>query len=404
MKNKEFNVFSLIVLIISILFFVIEFLIGYHIFYKYRINNDLVVSNIVNEVVKKYPDVKEEDLIEIINSNSNDDTILKKYSINIENEYLANKNKVINYYFIILIVLAIIYIILILLLINYYRKKNNNNLSELTNYLNAINNNKYILDIENNREDEVSILKNEIYKTAIKLNEQAKNLEKEKVFLKDSLSDISHQLRTPLTSITIMMNNIMDDPDMEEDVQKKFLLDINRKIINMSFLIETLLKLSKFDAGTIEFKRNNIYVRDLIDEVKNNLSVLCDLKNININYQEKKKVNLMCDPKWELEALSNIIKNCIEHSPNDSKVDVIASENDLFTRIIIRDYGSGISKKDIKNIFKRFYKGENSSKDSIGIGMSLAKSIIELDSGMINVETKRGEGTTFIISYYKKNL
>lgn len=404
MKNKEFNVFGLIVLVISILFFIIEFTIGYYAFYKYRLNNDLVISSIVNEVVKKYPEVKEEDLIEIINSDSNEDTILKKYSINVENEYLASINKSINYYFMILILLAIIYIILILLLINYYRKKNHNNLNELTNYLNAINHNKYMLDIENNREDEVSILKNEIYKTAIKLNEQAKNLEKEKVFLKDSLSDISHQLRTPLTSITIMMNNIMDDPDMKIDVQKKFLLDINRKIINMSFLIETLLKLSKFDAGTIEFKRKSIYVSDLIDEVKDNLSVLCDLKSISINYEEKNKVSLMCDAKWELEALSNIIKNCIEHSKSNSNVDVIASENELFTRITIKDYGEGISKKDLKNIFKRFYKGENSSKDSIGIGMSLAKTIIEADFGMINIKTKRGEGTTFIISYYKKNL
>lgn len=112
----------------------------------------------------------------------------------------------------------------------------------------------------------------------------------------------------------------------------------------------------------------------------------------------------MCDPKWELEALSNIIKNCIEHSKSNSNVDVIASENELFTRIIIKDYGEGISKKDLKNIFKRFYKGENSSKDSIGIGMSLAKTIIEADFGIINVKTKCGEGTTFIISYYKKNL
>lgn len=166
-------------------------------------------------------------------------------------------------------------------------------------------------------------------------------------------------------------------------------------------MILILLKLAKFDSNTIVFKRQNNDLLTIINEASINVAALADLKNIEININSNDKINIYCDYKWEVEALTNIIKNCIEYSLESSKIDIFINDNNLYTELIIKDYGKGMDKEEIKNIFKRFYKGNNSFNDSIGIGLSLAKNIIEKDNGLISVKSKKNNGTEFNIKYFK---
>ena len=216
-----------------------------------------------------------------------------------------------------------------------------------------------------------------------------------------SLEDISHQLKTPLTSILIILDNLIEDEDMDKNIREEFIKDIKREILNINFLVQSILKLSKFDSNTIVFNNDKYFVNDILSECINRISPICDLKNINVNIKGDKNIELYCDYKWQIEALTNIIKNCIEYTECNKSIDIEYNDNKIYTCIIITDKGSGISKEDLPHIFERFYKGNNSSNDSIGIGLSLAKSIVEKNDGVISVDTS-DVGTTFTIKYFKK--
>ena len=296
----------------------------------------------------------------------------------------------------------------ITLFISYYLylKRENRKLKEILKYLKDINRGLYNLKIEENEEDDLSLLKNELAKTTIMLKEVASNNLKDKVLLKESLEDLSHQLRTPLTSITLILDSLNSK---EETDRLESYKDMKRLILNLNFLVNSLLKLARFDANTITFKEEDFLV-DIEDEIElnkivieaiKNVSMLSDLRNVNVNLKIKSNSVIKCDFKWQVEALTNIIKNCIEHSKDNSFIEINHDENKLYTRIIIKDQGVGISKDDLKHIFERFYKGKNSSCDSVGIGLALAKTIIEKDNGFITVTSKEGVGTTFIIKYLK---
>ena len=233
------------------------------------------------------------------------------------------------------------------------------------------------------------------------LNEIADNEMKDKENLKESLSDISHQLKTPLTSIIIILDNILDNPDMEQTVREDFIKDIKREITNIQFLVANLLKLSKLDANSVQFINKEVKVEEIIQNVVKNVSSICDLKNIKINITGDLKAKIVCDERWQIEAITNIVKNAAEHSKTDSEIDISYEQNKAYTKVAIKDYGAGISNSDIKHIFQRFYKSKNSAKDSIGIGLPLAKSIIERNNGYIEVTSEEGKGTTFTIKYLK---
>ena len=222
----------------------------------------------------------------------------------------------------------------------------------------------------------------------------------DKIKLKESLEDISHQLKTPLTSITIMLDNILESSNMSAETRIEFIKDIKREVLNINFLVQTLLKLSKFDANSIEFTNSEVYVKELLDESMEKLSALCDLKNIKVNISGDNDIKVICDVKWQVEALTNIIKNSIEHSEQNSNIDITYDKNKMYTKIEIKDYGKGIAKEDLPHIFERFYKGKNASSDSVGIGLALAKTIIEKNNGNIRVETEEGKGSKFIVIIY----
>lgn len=403
MKDKNYKMTIISVISITLIIIILSTIINIRYIKMYNYNENVAISNIIDNVLEKYPDVSEEELIRILNNKDlTMNKTLNKYGINLEEESvnLANQN-ILKTIVIFNIGVILLYCVIVILLIKMSYKKRNNNIKEMINYLKEINNKNYCLQIDKNMEDELSILRNEIYKTAITLNEQERTSRNDKENLKEYLSDISHQIKTPLTSINLMIDNLIENKNINNQEKKELLKSIRHKTNNINFLIQSLLTLSKFDANAISFHNNNENVRKILDEVVDNTGAICDLKNISINIKGSKNVKLFCDYKWQVEALTNIVKNCIEHSKDNSKIDISYMGNDLFTKIIIKDYGEGMNNKDLKNIFKRFYKGNNSSKDSVGIGLSLAKVIIEKNNGYISVDSKINEGTTFIIKYLK---
>lgn len=392
MKN---NLKYIILFLISVILFIVLNKYQYNT-YKVNFNNKLNV--IIEKVIEKNPNITKEEILEIIEHNDIKEDILKEYGIytDIDSYILVNDTSYKKFLIIDLILFLILFLLLFLVVFKdkiVYKK----NIRKLTKYFNSINLGNYDIDINDNKENELSILKNEIYKTTIMLKEQASNSQKDKYALKESLEDISHQLKTPLTAITIMLDNVTSD-NIDNKVKMRFLSDIKKEVSNINFLVQNLLKLSRFDVNAITYNISLNKLEDIICESLNNLSSLSDLKNVKIKHIKNESVMLKCDYKWEVEAITNIIKNCIEHTENGT-VKISYNDCKTYIKLVIEDNGVGINKEDIAHIFERFYKGANSSKDSVGIGLSLSLSIIEKDNGKIDVESKNG--TTFTIRYYK---
>lgn len=301
-----------------------------------------------------------------------------------------------------LINMSFLIIIIASLCILYFRYnyKRKNDIKDIIKYIEQINRRNYELEIDTISEDELSILKNEIYKTTVMLKEAALNSNKDKLNLKKSLEDISHQLKTPLTSILVLLDNLIDEPDMDSSIRNDFIIDIKRNVININFLVQALLKLSKFDANTVHFIKKENDLEMIVGEAIKNVSTLCDLRNINVKLNTLENAKVECDAKWQIEAITNIIKNAIEHSKDNSSIIINIDNNRVYSKIEVIDFGEGISKRDIKHIFERFYKGENATSNSIGLGLALAKTIIEEDKGSIAVESNESN-TKFTIKYFK---
>ena len=398
-KNKIL-IFGLCYIIIAILVFLMLSQIQYE---KYTNQMNIVIAEIVDKIVEKYPDVEEEEIIKILNGTeqSQKKYILEKYGYTQNTVAIEEISKERSSFIKIDIAIIIAGGIAVTIVLLSYNKKREEKISDINSYIGKVNSGNYELKIEENGEDELTKLRNELYKTTVLLRETAENSEKEKTNLSNSLTDISHQLKTPLTSIRIMIDNIQNNPDMDEKTRNEFIEDISKQIDWISSLVISLLKLAKFDAGSIVMRDEEINVKKLIQNIIANLAILIDIKDIKIEENISEQITLFADYNWQLEALTNIIKNCIEHSFDGGKIKIEAESNSVFTKIIITDEGEGIEKKDLNRIFERFYKSEKSSENSIGIGLALAKTIIEKERGYIKVESEVGKGTKFEIKYLK---
>ena len=402
MKNKErFKRYILSFIGVIISFLIVFIIISRREYQGYRKNFNYKVNAMIEVIRNKYPDVSTEEVMELLNSNSSGLNYLKEYGYDIENDsYIALNDTIHQKYSVIKILLLVLMILLVFYLIVRHEIEDDLEINKIIKLIEDINHKNYELKLDDLSEDKLSILKQEIYKTTVMLREQADNSLKDKISLKESLQDISHQLKTPLTSITIMLDNMIDNPDMDNIVRDKFIRQIKREVLNITFLVQSILTLSKFESNTITFIEEDNNIKDIIDMAISNVVNLCDLKDIKIIFKGKNS-KIYCDFRWQVEAITNILKNAIEYSDNGSKIIIEGLINNLYYEIKIKDFGKGMDKEDVDNIFKRFYKGKMSSGDSAGIGLSLSKKIIEKDNGVISVDSTKGEGTTFIIKYFK---
>ena len=386
----------------AIMFFIILLCLVNKVEYnKYKYNTNQKINGIVAKIQEKYPEIGKEEIIEILNSN-NKDNVFNEYGYDINKDSYINQNNEVYIKFNILkiFILLLSFMILIYLFVRYYFKRDNE-IEKIIKCLEKINQKNYEIDINNVSEDKLSILKHEIYKTTVMLKENTEKGNQDKINLKKSLQDISHQLKTPLTSSIIMLDNIIDDLENDIEIKPEFIKKVKKDISKISFLIQSILKLSMLESNTITFIRKEIPVKKIINSSIENIENLCDLKNIKIVVKDRSKKKIYCDYRWQVEALTNILKNAVDYSFNDSIIIVEVDNNNTYTQIKIKDFGKGMSEDETINIFKRFYKGKNSSSDSNGIGLSLAKAIIEKDNGRVIVNSLKGEGTTFSIKYFK---
>lgn len=276
-------------------------------------------------------------------------------------------------------------------------------IEKLSGYLRQISGGDYALDIRDNHEGELSILKNDIYKVTLMLSEQKEYLKTDKLLLTDAISDISHQLKTPLTSMMVMAD-LLSNPELPIEKRVEFTRNISNQLERIDWLVSSLLKLSKLDAGTVAFKEDVIPMKRLIQKSVEAVSIPIDIKEQTFLMKGEENVTFIGDLNWTAEAIINILKNCVEHTQKGGCIMISISKNVLFTEILITDNGKGILQEDIPNIFNRFYKGRNASEDSIGIGLALAQSIVRSQNGDIEVTSEQGVGTQFLIKFYPKTV
>lgn len=366
-------------------------------------NNQAIVGNIVS----KYPEL-EKDIVSVITQAKNKENtdlgakVLQKYnydsSTNLSQEPIVQNNI---YKMLKINILFITFVFLCLITISFYFFiKIYRDIKDMTDYVYHSSEGREYEMKNKNQEGQIGILKTEIMKMTTVLKEKVALLHSEKIFLNDTISDISHQLKTPMTSLMLLTDLMYNDLDKEKKIE--FLDRTNAQLSRMDWLIKSMLKLSKLEAKVIDFKTDKVNINELIKRSISPLLVPIELRNISLNINGDKEASYTGDIEWSSEALSNIIKNCIEHTKEGGTLDITYEENPIYSEIIIKDNGEGIDKDDIQNIFKRFYKGKNSKSDSVGIGLAMAKSIIESQNGDIYVKSKKNRGSEFHITFHKR--
>ncbi len=256
------------------------------------------------------------------------------------------------------------------------------------------------LDIRDNREGELSILKNDLYKVTVTLYEQAEQLSRDKKFLADTLSDISHQLKTPLTSISVIAELIRNE-SMPHAKRMEFLTSMDIQLRRVEWLVESLLKLARIDADAIRFEIKPIKIRRLIEMACAPLIIAAELKEQELIIDCAHELIWAGDLKWTAEALTNVIKNCTEHTPNGGRILIRCEENALHTLITVSDTGGGAPPEDIPHIFERFYRGKNAAEGSVGVGLAMSRAILHSQNADISFRNG-AHGAVFTIKLYKK--
>ena len=386
---------------------------------KYKNMENTYIRCIIENVISQYPDFDMEEIAIILNKSYSElessttseefDSILRKNGITDNTFYIKDMSDIRNVNIIVSTSIIGVMSVLFIICFCMYLRRRKKDIFELQDYMDKISRGNYELEINDNSEDELSSLKNSLYKIMVYMKEQADSARIKKVMLAQSVSDISHQLKTPLTSTQILLDNLNDNPDMEYATRKKFIYEALNQVNGMSWMIVTMLKLSRIDAGVVEFNNENISINKIIEEAVGNLEVIAEIKNVNIeknidnrNEDElnKSDIYIKGDYNWNREALQNIIKNAIEHSNDKGTVKINITDNDVYTAVYITNRGEKLSDKQQKQIFERYYSEAKYEDNSMGIGLPLAKAVIEKQGGYISVESD-DEETVFIVKYIK---
>lgn len=402
-KNKKNLLIALIAIFVFCIFLCL--LLTYTIVKKYRLNMIYFCNGVINNVYQKYPNA-EEDIIKNIfmtNSNSNND-ILLKYGINKNNiDFKVNFFDFYSFVFILLFIAIILITILCIVAIYRYIKKQDKDVEKINNYSDKILDNDYSLDIRDNNESSLSILKNKIYSITVMLKEKNELLCEDKIKMQKLIADISHQIKTPLTSLNIL-NDLLYDESISKEKKSEILDSMSKELDKIQWLVKNLLNLAKIDSKTLIFKKENINIYNMLKKCKSNFDSMCNIMNVNINIIQNADINMqiIVDEKWTIEAIDNILKNAIEHKAKN--IEIKYYNNLIYTQISIKDDGEGIDKEDLSHIFDRFYKAKNSNSDSMGLGLAFVKSVITNQNGEVKVKSKKNEYTQFTIKLYRNNI
>ena len=331
--------------------------------------------------------LKEADFLDF----SDGDAILKEYNYSLNVFRNQNTFRMTVYG----ILLATVPAILVIVIGYLSLKKKKERIEGLTDYLKAVNLGQEALLLR--QEDDFSLLEDELYKTVTELRQTKENAVRERRSLADNLTDISHQLKTPITSMSLMTQLLSENPTDEDRI---YIEKLNHQLNRLETLVSSLLPLSKLDAGTLEFKQEPVNIFAVLALAAEPVEDMILKKGQQLIIPHESDVNFMGDMSWTAEALLNLIKNCSEYTPDGGNISINYSQNPLYMEIIIEDSGKGFDKNDLPHLFERFYKGKNSSKDGIGIGLALSKSIIERQKGTLRAENSPKGGGRFIIKFY----
>lgn len=404
-QKRKLSIYIGIVLIATILLIIFTI---YYIQKNYRESLYLYTNKVISEITKEHPEQEEKIIEEVFLNNSleeeNIEDILSKYGFNEENIDIVNDNfKSIDKLIFMFSLIFIIGILGIIGLYTIYIRKQNQKLKKLDDYCKEILKGNYLLDLKEQDESDFSKLKNDIYDMTIMLKEKNSLLEKNNKDIEKLIADISHQLKTPLTSLNLI-NDILYT-DLPEEKKKEFLDSSQKELEKINWLIKTVLNIAKLDSKTLILDKKNENAYHLCLEVKNNFKAMCEINQADIEIISNKNETINCDKKWTIEAMNNIVKNAIEHGAKT--ITIKLEENTMYTKITIRDNGEGIDKEDLGHIFDRFYKAKNSKESSLGIGLAFCKSIIRNQDGDIRVKSSKKEEdswTEFMIKLYKKGI
>lgn len=372
--------------------------------YYERISAILGAISTFDAISAQYPDKGHGDWMQYLNATGNEEdgeTFLHQYGILQGDMPILQAQTAQKRFQITGTLVWILICIGILLIFICYQKQRNRKIQELVDYIRKIEHGIYRIEIEENDEGELSRLQNELYKITVMLRESSELAGQQKKALADSVSDISHQLKTPLTSCLVLLDNLSESENMTEETRRRFLSEITGQLTSVSWLVQVLLKLSRLDAGVVELKEEELSVSALIRGAVEKIGLLAEWKQIDIQVMGEEEPFIKGDRHWLEEALVNLIKNAIEHSPEDSEIRIQVEDNQVYTCIHVRDFGSGISYEDQKHIFERFYRSADAGEDSVGIGLALAQEIMKRQNGYLTVESEPGQGTTFYMKFLK---
>ena len=274
------------------------------------------------------------------------------------------------------------------------RRQMNRRIKSLTRYLCTVQDRLSLPPMETDEDGEWGVLQSEIYKVVALLRQQYSEEKRQN----------SHQIKTPLTAINLM-TELLEKPSLTEEQRLDYAGKIDTQVTRVTWLIRHLLTLSQLEAGAVEMKHEEISLLSVMEQVRASLSVLSELKGVEILLDIPSEITIKGDRHWLSEAMMNIVKNGIEHNDKPdggsfAYVRITATQTPIFVRVKIEDNGSGIGEQDLPHIFERFYKAKNAPPQSVGIGLALAKQIIVSLNGKIDVQSKKHQGSVFTVTFY----
>ena len=280
-----------------------------------------------------------------------------------------------------------------------YFKKQNQVMEQAVSQLQAYLDGDHNARIECDDEGELYRLFHSVNSLAAVLNAHAANEAREKQFLKNTISDISHQLKTPLAALNIYNGLLQDEAEKLPNI-KEFATLSEQELDRIETLVQSLLKITKLDAGSIVIEKSMESVADMMQDVEQHFAYRARQEQKEILLSESEDISLLCDRDWLIEAIDNIVKNALDHTANGDTVRIEWKALSNAVQIVVKDNGCGIHPEDLHHIFKRFYRSRFSKdKQGIGLGLPLAKAIVEAHSGSIEVDSELGRGTTFTMNF-----